>query len=50
MAQIMVPIFSEIQKDDLLVEIKKTEQKIMAAQAVIAAAPAQKQAILQKYL
>lgn len=50
MSQIMVPIFSETQKDDLLVEIKKAEQKIMAAQAVIAAAPAQKQAILQKYL
>lgn len=50
MAQIMVPIFSEIQKKELLAEIKKAEQQTSEAQAVIAAAPAQKQAILQKYL
>lgn len=50
MAQIAVPVFNAVQQADLLTQIQAAEQTTAAAQAIIAAAPTQKQAILQKYL
>ena len=50
MGQIPVPVFTAAQQTALLVQVTNANQTIAAAQATIAAAPAQKQAILQKYL
>lgn len=48
--QIMVPIFSVAAQNQMIPDIDGIEQSIATAQTTIAAAPAQKQAILQKYL
>ncbi len=50
MGQIPVPVFTAAQQTALLGQVDAANQAITAAQATIAAAPAQKQAILQKYL
>ena len=50
MSQIAVPVFTEAQQETLLAQVEVAEQAIASAQATIAAAAAQKQAILQKYL
>lgn len=50
MSQIAVPVFTEAQQETLLAQVEVAEQAIASAQAIIAAAAAQKQAILQKYL
>lgn len=50
MGEIMVPVIPDEMQSDLLKKIVTLEKSIAAAQATIAAAPAQKQAILKKYL
>jgi len=48
--QLEIPFPSIEQQRSLSAEIQKLEQTIAEAQAIIAAAPAQKQAIMQNYL
>ncbi len=50
MGQIPVPVFTAAQQTALLEQVDVANQAIAEAQATIAAASAQKQAILQKYL
>ncbi len=50
MGQIPVPVFTAAQQTALLAQVADANQTIAAAMATIAAAPTQKQAILQKYL
>lgn len=50
MRNMMVPVPSPLEQRRLVDQVRKLEQQIAEAQAVIAAAPARKQAILQKYL
>lgn len=50
MRNIKVPVPSPLEQRRLVDQVRKLEQQIAEAQAVIAAAPARKQAILQKYL
>jgi type I restriction enzyme M protein len=50
MGQIVVPMFSVVAQNQMIPAIDGLEQSIATAQTTIAAAPAQKQAILQKYL
>ena len=50
MGGILVPLFSVEQKTTLLAAIRETESVVAQAQTIIDAAPARKQAILQKYL
>ncbi len=50
MGQIPVPVFTAAQQTALLGQVDAANQTITAAQTTITTAPAQKQAILQKYL
>lgn len=50
MRNIKVPVPSLAEQQRLVAEIETLERTIAAAQAVIAAAPAKKQAIMQRYL
>jgi type I restriction-modification system DNA methylase subunit/restriction endonuclease S subunit len=50
MGQIPVPVFTAAQQTALLGQVDAANQAITAAQATIAAAPAQKQAVLQRHL
>jgi len=50
MRNIKVPVPPLPEQKRLVDQVRKLEQQIAEAQAVIAAAPARKQAILQKYL
>jgi type I restriction enzyme M protein len=50
MRNMMVPVPSPLEQRRLVDQVRKLEQQIAEAQAVIAAAPARKKAILQKYL
>lgn len=50
MGNLLVPVFSSEQQAVLLARIRDCEAVVAQAQTIIDAAPAQKQAILQKYL
>ena len=50
MRNMTVPVPSLPEQQQLVERVRKLEQQIAEAQAVIASAPARKQAILQKYL
>jgi restriction endonuclease S subunit len=47
---VKVPVPPLADQQRLVAEIEQLEQTIAAAQAVIAAAPSKKQAVMQKYL
>ena len=50
MGQVMVPVFAPAEQSELISAIEVIEATTVAAQFTIAAAPAQRQAILNKYL
>jgi len=50
MRNIKVPVPPQPEQERLVAKVRKLEQQIADAQAVISAAPARKQAILQQYL